>query len=258
MTMVLAAAESGRFTVFPINYHKVWEMHNKAEASFWTGDGKHWDSLPDGKRHFVSHVLAFCTALDGVVLENLGVRFRKEVQIPEARAFYGRIHREHTFNLLTNAYIENAAQKHHPFSSRRREHTLHQEGPLALLWIETSQSFAERLLASRAATLRDLLAKVARPYAGAYLHQRAHLAGRGAALRLYVLALLALVSAGMCIVCGRFATDAAHCMLLVNKLEQAKLLAIVTNTARIEKEFVCNRRRHKRLSRVRPQPPPGC
>lgn len=69
-------------------------MYKKAEASFWTAeeidlasDLKDWENLTDNERHFVSHVLAFFAASDGIVLENLGVRFMKEIQIPEVRWF---------------------------------------------------------------------------------------------------------------------------------------------------------------------------
>ena len=85
-----------RFTMFPIKYNKVWEMYKKAEASFWTAeevdlssDMKHWETLTDDEKFFIKNVLAFFAASDGIVLENLGIRFMKEVQIPEARAFYG-------------------------------------------------------------------------------------------------------------------------------------------------------------------------
>jgi len=85
-----------RFTMFPINHKAVWEMYKQAEASFWTAeevdlsmDQKHWEGLTDDERHFISHILAFFAASDGIVLENLAVRFMKEVQISEARAFYG-------------------------------------------------------------------------------------------------------------------------------------------------------------------------
>ena len=71
-------------------------MYKKAEASFWTAeevdlsnDQKDWEGLTKDEKHFVSHILAFFAASDGIVLENLGVRFMREVQIPEARAFYG-------------------------------------------------------------------------------------------------------------------------------------------------------------------------
>ena len=61
----------------------------QAEEVDLSNDLAHWDKLSADERHFVSHVLAFFAASDGVVLENLGSRFMNEVQIPEARAFYG-------------------------------------------------------------------------------------------------------------------------------------------------------------------------
>ena len=67
-------------------------MYKKAEASFWTAeeidlgqDQKDWDNLNDGERHFISHVLAFFAASDGIVNENLAINFMQEVQLPEAR-----------------------------------------------------------------------------------------------------------------------------------------------------------------------------
>ncbi len=67
-----------RFVVFPIEYHDIWQMYKKAEASFWTAeevdlskDLGHWDALKDEERHFISHVLAFFAASDGIVNENL-------------------------------------------------------------------------------------------------------------------------------------------------------------------------------------------
>jgi ribonucleoside-diphosphate reductase subunit M2 len=85
-----------RWVMFPIQYPEVWEMYKKHEASFWTAeeidlsqDLKDWDTLSDSEQHFVKHVLAFFAASDGIVLENLAAQFSTEVQIPEARAFYG-------------------------------------------------------------------------------------------------------------------------------------------------------------------------
>lgn len=67
-----------RFVVFPIQYHDIWQMYKKAEASFWTAeevdlskDLQHWESLKDEEKHFISHVLAFFAASDGIVNENL-------------------------------------------------------------------------------------------------------------------------------------------------------------------------------------------
>jgi hypothetical protein len=49
----------------------------------------HWEKLNDNEKHFVKHVLAFFAASDGIVLENVACNFSTEVQIPEARCFYG-------------------------------------------------------------------------------------------------------------------------------------------------------------------------
>jgi len=48
-------------------------------------DAAHWEKLSADEKHFVSHILAFFASSDGIVLENLGVRFMSEVTIPEVR-----------------------------------------------------------------------------------------------------------------------------------------------------------------------------
>lgn len=85
-----------RFVLLPIKHDAIWQMYKKAEASFWTAeeldlstDVRDWEKLTNDERHFISHVLAFFAASDGIVNENLATRFYKEVQLPEARAFYG-------------------------------------------------------------------------------------------------------------------------------------------------------------------------
>ena len=85
-----------RFVILPIQYDAIWKMYKKAEASFWTAeevdlskDLSDWAKLKKEEKHFVSHVLAFFAASDGIVNENLVERFMQEVQVPEARCFYG-------------------------------------------------------------------------------------------------------------------------------------------------------------------------
>ncbi|CAO2604950.1 Ribonucleoside-diphosphate reductase subunit M2 [Lemmus lemmus] len=96
-----------RFVVFPIEYHDIWQMYKKAEASFWTAeevdlskDIQHWEALKPDERHFISHVLAFFAASDGIVNENLVERFSQEVQVTEARCFYGFQIAEYLFNAI--------------------------------------------------------------------------------------------------------------------------------------------------------------
>merc|ERR1711907_672247 len=85
-----------RFVLFPIKHTEVWDMYKKQLASFWTADEidlfsdlKDWEKLNKDEKHFIKYILAFFAASDGIVLENLAEQFCTEVQIPEARCFYG-------------------------------------------------------------------------------------------------------------------------------------------------------------------------
>jgi ribonucleoside-diphosphate reductase beta chain len=148
-----------RFVLFPIKHKEVWDMYKKAEASFWTAeeidlshDQTDWDKLNDNERHFISHVLAFFAASDGIVNENLAVRFSNEVQIPEARCFYGfqiameNIHSE-TYSLLIDTYIKDPVQKDKLFNAFETVPAVKKKADWALKWINNTSSFAERLVA---------------------------------------------------------------------------------------------------------------
>src|SRR5436305_14337727 len=89
---MLLRENKDRFVLLPIKHTDVWEMYKKHEASFWTAeeidlyqDLKDWDSLNKGETHFISHVLAFFAASDGIVTENLAPSCMDDVQIPEPR-----------------------------------------------------------------------------------------------------------------------------------------------------------------------------
>lgn len=155
---ILLQENKDRFVLLPINYPKVWELYKKHEASFWTaeeidlsGDLKDWAALNDGERHFISHVLAFFAASDGIVNENLAVNFMSEVQLPEARCFYGfqimmeNIHSE-TYALLIDTYIKDPVEKNRLFHAIETVPAVKTKGQWALRWIEQG-SFAERLVA---------------------------------------------------------------------------------------------------------------
>ncbi len=157
-TELLLKENKDRFVILPIKYPKIWEMYKKHEASFWTAeeidlgdDMKHWDALNDGERHFVSHVLAFFAASDGIVNENLAVNFMSEVQLPEARCFYGfqimmeNIHSE-TYALLIDTYIKDPVEKDRLFHAIETVPCVGKKAQWALRWINNG-SFAERLVA---------------------------------------------------------------------------------------------------------------
>merc|ERR1711920_933522 len=115
-------------------------------------DSKDWETLSDKEQHFVKHVLAFFAASDGIVLENLGARFSTEIQIPEARAFYGfqmameNIHSE-TYSLLIEQYIRDPVEKDQIFDAIHTMPAVEEKANWAVQWMNGENSFAERILA---------------------------------------------------------------------------------------------------------------
>lgn len=149
-----------RFVILPINYDAVWRMYKKAEGSFWVAeevdlskDMKDWEKLTKDEKHFVTHVLAFFAASDGIVNENLASRFMREVQIPEARCFYGfqiameNVHSE-MYSLLIDTYINDKEEKTRLFNAIETVPCVSKKAHWALQWIESEEAdFASRLMA---------------------------------------------------------------------------------------------------------------
>jgi ribonucleoside-diphosphate reductase subunit M2 len=148
-----------RWVMFPIQFPAVWEMYKKHEASFWTAeevdlsqDLRDWDRLSQSEQHFIKHILAFFAASDGIVLENLAGQFSTEVQIPEARAFYGfqmameNIHSE-TYSLLIEQYIRDPAEKADVFNAISTMPAVRDKAQWAINWMNRESSFAERVVA---------------------------------------------------------------------------------------------------------------
>lgn len=113
-----------------------------------------WNNrLNDNERHFISHVLAFFAASDGIVNENLVERFSNEVQAAEARCFYGfqimmeNIHSE-TYSLLIDTYIKDPVQREYLFDAVETVPCVKKKADWALKWISDRRSaFGERLVA---------------------------------------------------------------------------------------------------------------
>lgn len=149
-----------RFVLLPIKYDDIWEMYKKSMASFWTAeeidlyqDLEDWKKLNDDERHYIKHVLAFFSASDGIVNENLCLRFYNDVQIPEARCFYGfqiameNIHAE-TYGLLIDTYIDDPKEKDYLFKAVDNIPCIQKKADWALKWIYSEEAnFATRLLA---------------------------------------------------------------------------------------------------------------
>lgn len=152
--------DESRFVMFPIKHNDIWEMYKKQVDCFWraeeidlTKDLTHWQILNDDEKHFISMILAFFAASDGIVLENLAGRFMKDVQNSEARAFYGfqiameNIHSE-TYSLLIETYIKNSEEKHRLFNAIENFPCIKKKSDWAQKWINDNRSsFATRLVA---------------------------------------------------------------------------------------------------------------
>ena len=160
MNEPLLKENPNRFVMFPIEYHDIWELYKRHLGSFWTveevkldKDMKDWISLTDDERYFIKNVLAFFAASDGIVNENLAIRFMGEIQISEARAFYGiqiaieNIHSE-MYSLLIDTYITDVAEKTRLFNAIDTSPSIKKKALWALKWIEDRDAnFQTRVIA---------------------------------------------------------------------------------------------------------------
>ena len=160
LTEPLLAPDDNRFVTFPIKYNDIWDMYKKQVDCFWraeeidlTKDLAYWETLEQGERHFISMILAFFAASDGIVLENLASRFMSDVQVSEARAFYGfqiameNVHSE-TYSLLIETYIKDKEEKHKLFNAIENFPCIKKKSDWAQKWIHDNRSsFATRLVA---------------------------------------------------------------------------------------------------------------
>jgi ribonucleotide reductase beta subunit family protein with ferritin-like domain len=156
----LLQEDDSRYVMFPIKYENIWQMYKKQEFSFWRAeeidlskDKKQWEELPAEEQHFIKMILAFFAASDGIVLENLATRFMGEIQVSEARAFYGlQIAMENihsiTYSLLIDTYIRDTTEKHKLFNALNEYECIKKKGDWAKKWINDKRSnFATRLVA---------------------------------------------------------------------------------------------------------------
>lgn len=148
-----------RFTLFPISKPKLYAKYKQHLAVFWTveevdlaKDMKDWVKLNDNERYFIKNILGFFAGSDGIVQENLATRFMKEVQLPEARAYYSTqnmiesIHSE-MYSLLIDTYIEDKEEKLNTFRAIQTIPCVQKKAEWAQRWIESAdEDFATRLI----------------------------------------------------------------------------------------------------------------
>ena len=156
----LLAEHSNKYSMYPITYPEVYSMYKKARASYWqpeeitlAKDMHNWNNnMNEDERHFVSYILAFFSASDGIVNENLNVNFSKEIQVPEIRAFYAfqeameAVHSE-TYSILLDKYIENPSKKKFLQDGIQTIESIKKKATWAFKHMNKNESFARRLFA---------------------------------------------------------------------------------------------------------------
>lgn len=228
-----------RFVLFPIEHQDVWKAYKEHESFFWIAeemdlvqDVVHWEErLTETERHFIKYVLAFFASSDGIVGENLAANFYKEVQWPEARAFYGSqlaiegIHSE-AYSLLIDTYIKSKEERTRLFEALSLIPAVKKKANWAMKWMDTQNaSFAERLLAF--AVVEGIF------FSGSFcaifwLKNRGLLPGLGFANEL-ISRDEGLHTSFACLLYSK----------LQNKLSLDNVMKIVTEAVEIETEFVC-------------------
>ena len=160
MTDPLLKEDTSRYVMFPIQDEDIWKMYKKQVDCFWrveevdlSKDLMSWNTLNEDEQYFIKMIIAFFAGSDGIVLENLGMRFMCEVQLSEARAFYGfqiameNIHSE-MYSLLIDTYIKDTIEKQKLFEALQHFPCIKKKADWAIKWIHDEQScFATRLLA---------------------------------------------------------------------------------------------------------------
>lgn len=152
--------DDSRYVMFPIKDQDIWLMYKKQVECFWrveevdlSKDISSWNTLNDDEKFFIKHIIAFFAASDGIVSENLAMRFMSDIQLSEARAFYGfqiameNIHSE-MYSLLIDTYIKDVEEKTKLFEALKHFPCIKKKADWAIKWIQDKRaSFATRLLA---------------------------------------------------------------------------------------------------------------
>lgn len=230
--------DDARYVMFPLKHDDIWSMYKKQMDCFWrveevdlSKDVIGWKNLHEDEKYFISHILAFFAASDGIVIENLGMRFMSEVQVSEARAFYGlqiameNIHSE-MYSQLIDTYIKDKEKKAELFDAINNFPCIKKKADWAIKWINDKRSsFATRLVAF--ACVEGIF------FSGAFcsiywLKKRGMMPGLTFSNEL---------------ISRDEALHTEFAILLYNKLNKKlskkKIIEIIKEAVEIEKEFIC-------------------
>jgi len=235
----LLTPNDSRYVMFPIQDDSIWKMYKKQVDCFWRAeeidfskDLADWvHKLNNDERHFISMILAFFAASDGIVLENLAIRFMGDVQLAEARAFYGfqiameNVHSE-TYSLMIDTFIKEDEMKDKLFSAVTSFPCIQKKADWAKKWLNDNRSsFAARLVAFACIEGIFFSSSFASIY---WLKKRGLMPGLTFSNELIS------------------RDEALHCEFAVllygkiqKKLQKKRIYEIIQEAVEIEKEFIC-------------------
>lgn len=138
----------------------LYDLYKKAVASFWVSgevqvqqrDKTDWAALTDNERYYIKHILAFFAGSDGIVAENLALRFYGESQSAVVKLFYGfqiaieGIHSEVYANMI-DSFVSDKAEKLQLFNAINNYPAIKKKADWCIKYIKSSDDFRERLIA---------------------------------------------------------------------------------------------------------------
>ena len=150
---------SDKYVIGEIDNSKAYNMYKKALSCFWVAesidcaeDAIHFHSLKKNEKKFILTVLAFFAASDGIVLENLAMRFYGDVKQASVRLFYAlqmameNIHSE-VYTDLIKSFVKDVAERRKLFTAVDNSGAVKAKADWAEKWIRSDAPFGERLIA---------------------------------------------------------------------------------------------------------------
>jgi ribonucleotide reductase beta subunit family protein with ferritin-like domain len=151
--------KSSRHLAFKVNDEELWQLYERQLECFWqpaeieaTRD-QGWDTLNENEKRFIAQILAFFATADGIVFDNIEMNFTAEVQITEAKFFYGmqsfmeNIHSQVYMSLLTS-YVKDKTEQTRLIDAINSIPTIKKKADWAIRHFDTTNiPFALRLIA---------------------------------------------------------------------------------------------------------------
>jgi len=156
-TEVMLDDSSARTNLLPIRYQEFWDCYQFQISNMWhveeiNFDDDKFDTLPIAIQIYVIFILAFFAGIDGIINNNLGERFVRDVKIREALVAYDfqkmmeNIH-NHTYNLNIEIYVPDEDIRDILFNSIQYMPSIQDKAKWAYKWINSDKTFAHRIVA---------------------------------------------------------------------------------------------------------------